>query len=71
MVASLSLHRYHSPGTGGESHYNLHTQGSHRDWKTWKNEMVMEKSWNMKNWPKVIEFCYQSWAYTKFAPELY
>ena len=23
--------------------------------------MVMEKSWNMKNWPKIMEFCYQSW----------
>ena len=22
---------------------------------------VMEKSWSMKNWPKVMEFCYQSW----------
>ena len=33
--------------------------------------MVMEKSWNMKNWPKVMEFCYQSWNFTNFAPELY
>ena len=33
-------------------------QGSQGDWKTWK--MVMEKSWNMKNWPKVMEFCDQS-----------
>ena len=21
--------------------------------------MVMEKPWNMQNWPKVMEFCYQ------------
>ena len=28
---------------------------------------VMEKSWNMKNWPKVIEFCDQSWNLTNFA----
>ena len=33
--------------------------------------MVMEKSWNMKNWPKVMEFCDQSWNFTNFAPELY
>ena len=26
-------------------------QGSHRDWKTWKMKMVMEKSWNIKKWP--------------------
>ena len=45
-------------------------QGSHRDWKTWKMKVVMEKSWNMKNWPKVIEFCDQSWNFTNFAPEL-
>ena len=25
----------------------------------------MKKSWNMKNWPKVIELCYQSWKFTK------
>ena len=30
--------------------------------------MVMEKSWNMKNWPKVMEFCDQSWNFTNFAP---
>ena len=23
--------------------------------------MVMEKSWKLKNWPKVMEFCDQSW----------
>ena len=33
-------------------------------------KMVMEKSWNMKNWPKVMEFCSQSWNFTNFAPEL-
>ena len=30
--------------------------------------MVMEKSWNMKNWPKVMEFFNQSW---NFAPKFY
>ena len=34
-------------------------QGSHRDWKTWKTKVVLEKSWDMKNWPKVMEFCDQ------------
>ena len=33
-----------------------------------ENKMVMEKSWNMTNWPKVMEFCYQSWNFTNFAP---
>ena len=33
--------------------------------------MVMEMSWNMQNWPKVMEFCYQSWNYANFAPNLY
>ena len=47
------------------------TQGSHGDWKTWKMKMVVEKSWNMKNWPKVIEFCAQSWNFTNFANKLY
>ena len=28
----------------------------------------MEKSWNMKNSPKVMEFCYQSVNFTNFAP---
>ena len=28
--------------------------------------MVMEKSWNMKNLPKVISFCDQSWNFTNF-----
>ena len=46
------------------------TQGPHRDWKTWKMKMVMEKSWNMKNWPEVVEFCDQSWNFTNFDPEL-
>ena len=40
-------------------------QGSHGDWKTWKMKIVMEKSWNMNNWPKVMEFCHQSWNCTK------
>ena len=33
--------------------------------------MVMEKSWNMQNWPKVMERCYQSWNFANFAPKLY
>ena len=32
-------------------------------------KMVMEKSWNMKNWPKVMEFCDQSLNFTTFAPK--
>ena len=43
-------------------------QGSHRDWRM---VMVMEKSWIMKNWQKVVEFCDQSWNFTSFAPEFY
>ena len=31
----------------------------------------MEKSWNEKNWQKVVEFCDQSWNFTNFAPEFY
>ena len=27
---------------------------------------IMEKSWNIKNWPKVMEFCDQSWNFTNF-----
>ena len=30
--------------------------------------MVMDKSWNITNWPKVMEFCDQSWNVTNFAP---
>ena len=30
--------------------------GSHGDSKTWKMKMVMDKSWNMKNWPKLWDF---------------
>ena len=30
--------------------------------------MVMEKSWNMKNWPKDKEFCDQSRNFTNFTP---
>ena len=33
--------------------------------------MVNEKSWNMKNWPKVMEFCYQSRKCNNFAPKMY
>ena len=47
----------------------LHIQGSHGDWNAWKMKVVMEKSWNMKNWSKFIEFCDQK--FTNSAPELY
>ena len=30
-----------------------------------------EKSWNIIDWPKVMEFCECSWSFTNFAPELY
>ena len=33
---------------------------SHTDWETWGMEMAMEKSWNVKKWQKVMEFCYQN-----------
>ena len=33
--------------------------------------MVMEKLWNMKNRPKVMEFYYQLWNFTNFAPKMY
>ena len=33
-------------------------------------KMAMEKSWNMKNWPKVMEYCAQSCNFTNFAPKL-
>ena len=33
--------------------------------------MVMEKSWNMRDWPKVMEFCDQLWSFTNFAPKFY
>ena len=35
-----------------------------------KIKMVMEKALNMKNWPKVMEFCAQSWSFTNFASKL-
>ena len=34
-------------------------------------KLVMEKSWNMKSWPRVMDSFYQSWNFTNFAPELY
>ena len=46
-------------------------QGSHRHWKSWKMKMVMEKSWNMKNWQKVLEFYDQSLDLNSFALEFY
>ena len=45
-------------------------QGSHRDWKAWKMKMVMEKSWNMKNWPKIIEFCDSVMYFCQFCPQI-
>ena len=32
------------------------SQGSQRDWKTWKMKVVMKESMNIKNGPKVMEF---------------
>ena len=32
--------------------------------------MVREKSGNMKNWTKVMEFCDQSWNFTNLVPKL-
>ena len=46
-------------------------QGSHGDWKTWKMKMVMEKSWNLKTWSKVMEFWHYSWNFTNSAHESY
>ena len=54
----------------GMASKNIEMQGSHREWKTWKMKIVMEKSWNIENKPKVMEFCNQSWNFTNFAPEL-
>ena len=31
--------------------------------------MVMEKSWNMKNWPKVLEFCDSVMEFDQFCPQ--
>ena len=36
-----------------------------------ENENGHEWAWTMKNCPKVMEFCYQSWDFTNFAPALY
>ena len=33
--------------------------------------MVMEKSWTMKNWQKVMEFRDQSWNFYISVPEFY
>ena len=30
--------------------------------------MVMEKSWNMEHWPKIMGFCEQSYNVTNLAP---
>ena len=49
---------------------SLIKQVSHRDWKTWKMKMVMEKPWNMKNWPKVIDFVISHGILLILPPEL-
>ena len=49
--------------TGGRGQFYIsgkEKQGSNRDWKTWKMKVVIEKSWNINYWQKVIEFCDQS-----------
>ena len=46
----------------------MHTQGSDGDWKTLKMKLVMEKSWNMKNWPEVMEFCDSVMEFYQFCP---
>ena len=42
-----------------------------KTWKTWKMKVVMEKSRNMDNLPKVMEFYDQSWNLTNFTNKLY
>ena len=32
-------------------------------------KMVMEKSWNMKKWPKVMEFCDSVREFYQFCPQ--
>ena len=46
----------------------MHTQSSDGDWKTLKMKLVLEKSWNMKNWPKVMEFCDSVMEFYQFCP---
>ena len=36
-----------------------------------ENENGHEMSSNMQNWPKVMEFSYQSWHFTNFTLQLY
>ena len=36
-----------------------------------ENENGLGKFMEIKHWPKVMEFCYQSCNFTNFAPELY
>ena len=61
---TVGLVRLHLTGFFGISYINhirygyisnMAYQGFHGDWKTLKMKMVMEKSWNMKNWPKVMK----------------
>ena len=33
--------------------------------------MVMEKSWNVKNWPKVMELCLSVMEFYQFCPKMY
>ena len=49
--------------------YAYPRQGSHGDWKTWKMKMVIEKSWNVKKWPKVIQFCDSVMEFYQFCPQ--
>ena len=58
MVTQYSLkstNRYTVYGQAQSSSFSK--QGSHRDWTL---KIVLENSWNMKNWSTVITFCDQS-----------
>ena len=46
-------------------------QGSHGDWITWKMKMVMEKSWNMENWPKSHGILLSVIEFYQFCPQMY
>ena len=66
----LTFHDYACVHTGVQTNIDC-VQGSHRDWKTWKLNMVMEKSWSMKDCQEVMEFCDQKGDFTNFASEFY
>ena len=59
MVSGIGTSMYFVAKAKGKLS-SIHIQGSHRDLKTWKMVMAMEKSWNIENWQIVIEFCDQS-----------